>query len=1148
MTMAPDQSIREQALNYRQSFIVQAPAGSGKTELLTQRFLVLLAHVERMPEEIVAITFTKKAAAEMRARIIQALQRGAATEEPLEPHARLTWRLAKEVLARDAAAAWNILDNSQRLRVTTIDALCAGITQQLPIMARFGDQPKVSENVQHLYQQAIRQLLSDLEQDVPWHFALASVLMHLDNRIDLFEKLLIGMLQRREQWLDVLPLADRGQDLRELLEQSIQAVIDEVLLKLAQAAPNIDLSELSELMLYALRNQAEVDLMGDPLLSVHEAGEISKVLKQPRRRDIAFLIHIADLLLTQDDTWRKSIDKRQGFPAKDKQMSKEQAAECKINKTRMLALLECLNAHDDFRFALANIKALPPAVYTQQQWQILDALLTLLPILVAHLRLVFAEHHTVDFNEIALSALQALGTEEAPTELALSLDYQIRHLLVDEFQDTSQLQHRLLQALTRGWQPGDGRSLFLVGDPMQSIYRFRQADVGLFMRIKEQGINMVRLHYLRLEANFRSTPAIIDWVNQQFPTVFPSVDDHLRGAVTYSASIAVKSDQPDSAVSLASLFNAGAAEEAEAVLDCVKAALRDYPQDNIAILVRSRSHLQEILPYLQQADIAYQAVDIESLAERALIQDLLSLSYALEHLADRLAWLAILRAPWCGLGLSDLHCIARESMGSTVWQALPSCLAKVSAEGGQILARVIPILTRGLAQRVRLPLRRWIENTWWALGGPACLRQAVDLSNAELFFELLEKFAVAGRLPTRRYFLQQLQNLKARSQTAGDPRVQVMTIHKSKGLEFDTVIIPGLARSTRPEDQPMLLWQEIIDSEARHRLLLAPIKRNDDKADAMYQFLYTTEQEKSLYEGQRLLYVAVTRAKKRLNLIANLAYDETKGECKAPPKRSLFAYLWSQYQTHCEAVCTVSSSRADSSAESLSKTQFQRLPLTWQSPIRNVDALLPTTLADSADEAANIPEPYVAETRLQRALGSVIHQYLAEISQTGLSQWPADKLQQRLGIIQMQLRQLGVPRSIAAESAQKVLTVLQAAVADPRGRWILTDHQDAHSEYALLCENGKGLQKLIIDRTFVDEQGRRWVIDYKSSQPSPGEPLQLFLNREKQRYQPQLTAYARILAKQDPHLKLVACALYFPVSGAWIDWQYHTNEPIVSVS
>ncbi len=135
-----DAAEREQALDPARSFIVQAPAGSGKTELLIQRYLKLLGTVA-VPEEIIAITFTRKAAAEMRNRVLEALERGKDITVPEESHAQKTWELAKNVLLQDERFGWQVSDNPSRLKIQTIDSLCAALTRQMPFLSEFGVQP-----------------------------------------------------------------------------------------------------------------------------------------------------------------------------------------------------------------------------------------------------------------------------------------------------------------------------------------------------------------------------------------------------------------------------------------------------------------------------------------------------------------------------------------------------------------------------------------------------------------------------------------------------------------------------------------------------------------------------------------------------------------------------------------------------------------------------------------------------------------------------------------------------------------------------------------------------------------------------------------------------------------------------------------------
>ena len=125
----------------------------------------------------------------------------------------------------------------------------------------------------------------------------------------------------------------------------------------------------------------------------------------------------------------------------------------------------------------------------EAQWALIRDFLSMLVFATGKLRELFEQRGEVDFTEVARAAIQALGPDEAPTDLSYRLDFRIDHLLVDEFQDTSVSQYELVKALTREWSQGDNRTLFVVGDPMQSIYGFRQAEVGLFMEAAEREVS-----------------------------------------------------------------------------------------------------------------------------------------------------------------------------------------------------------------------------------------------------------------------------------------------------------------------------------------------------------------------------------------------------------------------------------------------------------------------------------------------------------------------------------------------------------------------------------------------------------------------------------------------------------------------------------
>ena len=151
--LSVDAANREAALDPRQSFLIEAPAGAGKTELLTQRFLALLATVDD-PEEIIALTFTNKAAAEMRHRVVSSLKLSATGVVPAEPHRIKTFDLGCKVLERDAQMQWHLLDHAGRLQITTLDALCGKLARQMPLLSRMGSQRRITTDADVHYAQA----------------------------------------------------------------------------------------------------------------------------------------------------------------------------------------------------------------------------------------------------------------------------------------------------------------------------------------------------------------------------------------------------------------------------------------------------------------------------------------------------------------------------------------------------------------------------------------------------------------------------------------------------------------------------------------------------------------------------------------------------------------------------------------------------------------------------------------------------------------------------------------------------------------------------------------------------------------------------------------------------------------------------------
>jgi ATP-dependent exoDNAse (exonuclease V) beta subunit len=705
----------------------------------------------------------------------------------------------------------------------------------------------------------------------------------------------------------------------------------------------------------------------------------------------------------------------------------------------MHQMLRSLGADQRLTEDLATLRTLPDPVYSDDQWRMLEALLELLPAAAAELQVVFQSQGKADYVEIALRALRALGTAKEPTDLALAFDYRLQHILVDEFQDTSFSQLDLLERLTGGWADGDGRTLFCVGDPMQSIYRFRQAEVGLFIDLQQHGLRNLRLEPLRLEANFRSTPAIVDWVNQSFPAVLAARNDAEQGAVQYSPSTATVAD-PGGGVHVHSFVNADEDIEAACVVSIVRDALEQSPDGRIAILVAARSHVDAIARELTAAGVDFQANAIEYLRDRPVVQDLMAVTRALVHVADRTAWLAVLRAPWCGLTLADLHSLAGQA-AATIAEVIPRALGamhddlfaagRLSDDGRTRLERTWQILSAALAERGRWPLRIWVERTWNALGGPATLTRVDDLDDAEAYLARLEQIETVADLDDVARIEEQLFLLYANARSAGASRVELMTIHAAKGLEFDTVIVPGLQRIVANYNRELLRWARVPGSHGG--IVLAPVKPDGGDPDPIYRWIEILERRRVARERARLLYVAVTRAKRDLHILGNATAKERDGRLMIddPRRGSMLKMLWGAVETQFWE--TEPSAKIPAGYKPAPPQKLRRLPLEWRPPRSQ------QTTSGGAAQIVDIDDDrpvFDWVSQVSRHVGTLVHRELDRICRPGVQVSP-DAMRLARTRLMAELAELGVPPNRCAAACERVIAAMENTLADERGRWLL---------------------------------------------------------------------------------------------------------------
>ncbi len=1071
--MLIDHSARLTASDPEKSYIVQAPAGSGKTELLTQRYLRLLSRVST-PEQIIALTFTRKAAAEMRERIIKALELGQQNTETLNDHQQLTQTYAKNALASNAKYKWNILEHTQRLKIITIDALCQSLADAIPFSEKYAPFAEISEKPEQLYEQTVHSCIEHMLSDSGWHDDLSALMLHLDNQQDRLVELLSTFLSRRDQWLSVL-YSSKEQSKEQLeyafsvienysvkqLKEAIDSTTWEYLRTLSQQLVCIENNENSPR--YALSHWQN----HNDLTRVHASA-------------------LSQLLLTKDGKLRKSFDHHVGL----------KKGVCADSLYRQLKdsskeLLTVLATNEGFSKALQRIKELPTPAYPAAQWQILQVLLRILPLLVAHLYVVFKAENQVDFVALAEQAIFALGSEDEPTDLNLHMDNSIHHLLIDEFQDTSLTQFTLVSRLVNGWQADDGKTLFIVGDPMQSIYRFRQAEVGLFLRAKQQGIGPVRLDFLELKTNFRSSEFLVEWVNAQFKTIFPIADSMEAGAVSFHESIAFKSDNRNSMLRACALGNK--TQEAQFIVDSAIEQLDRFPEDTVAILVRSRAHLKAIIPQLRARNIPFQGVEIERLSTLEHLQDIWTLVQALVTPADRIAWLAFLRSPWAGITLEDILSVASFAPKKSIYYSLShlSTISALSAEGRTRLQYVFSVLQSALQRRHQQSFTSWVIAIVNQLHNEIVL-DAQQKNDLEQFWLLLSQFTSNGQIFDTAKFAQQFEKLY--STNANSARLQIMTIHKSKGLEFDCVILPGLGAKTQKQTQSLLRWLNFSD-EQENLLLISPIRSALQSHCDWYDFIGTLQSEKEAYEQQRLLYVAVTRARQRL--ILTDCHEKTTSNTS----RSL---LTQEFITEVAEVAEVHLEQGTPECNFLAY-----LPIDYyQHPIESLSETSVNKLPPSSSYN-------------ERQFGIVAHKLLQWIGHNNPTR--CDELPWEF--MHNQFKSLGFTKLVQMELMIRLQSVIENMFHDKIGNWLWKPHKDNHCELSFITTVDDKIQTNIIDRTFISNR-IRWVVDYKTGAEDKNTEAS---HRE------QLNNYAR-LYETEPHN--IRCGIYYLSSSHWVSWSF----------
>ena len=752
----PDLSIRQEALSPEASFHVESPAGAGKTSLLTARFIHLLAQVNH-PREILALTFTNKAANEMQERIQTILLQAKQETAPDSAWMNELFMVARKALKKHRTHQ-HLIRASDGLQITTFHSFCNQIIKQAPVEAQVPLEAAIlaEEEQDELIRESLRrtqQILMALPPLDPNRKALERILLYFNNNWKALSSDLAQLTAQRDLLSDLLKVVKGHPDpahLDLLLRDRLGFLIGRHLQALKAHLESTDLGRHWALFYDHL-----------VLKGAAVSGQMTGVLPGSGWADLPAWQGIAEICTTKSGTARKQFGPKSGFYSGFK-------------NTPWADYLESLAQPVLER--LHKIKSFPLPETSPVDVGLLFDLILLISQVVDHYRGLCRKRGVIDFVELEQAALRVLGSDEAPTDLQLILDQRINHILVDEFQDTSLNQWLLIQYLCAGWNPGDGRTLFIVGDPKQSIYGFRKAEVSLFMKARNglplPGQGLLPLKPLYISTNFRSRKNLIDFTNDLFSKTIMTQPNLEADEVPFlKAQPAPEMLTRDPGTIKLALFskeedsNESRLKEANWLAGAVSQTAQDPRSGSIGILLFARTHLPLYLKALYERGLQVQVQEGLNLEARPEVQDLLSLTRSLVRPQDDLAWASLVRSAWCWVGLADLLHISQLPMASfaekiMVYSEMPQAQQSVK-NLGQVLGSY-------QNQVGRLPLQRVVQKIWEELSGPKLAAERYGLSgvrNCRQFLQLL--FLAEKGLPEET--LSHLEFLLASAYAPPDP-------------------------------------------------------------------------------------------------------------------------------------------------------------------------------------------------------------------------------------------------------------------------------------------------------------------------------------------------------------------------------------------
>jgi ATP-dependent helicase/nuclease subunit A len=830
---SPDEAARAFAVDPANNVLLEASAGTGKTSVLVARYVNLVTQgVE--PANILAITFTRKAAAEMRERIVAEL-RAAAARSTLD---RSRWI--------------DLRDRLGEIAISTIDAFCLSLLREFPLEADLepgfdlADETEVPRIVQESLERSLRIIVAVAREDADVALVLAQ----------------LGLPRTRQ---GLAALLDRRLVARAALDRFLARGPADLT---AAAVCRQSAASLHE-VLQSVRGGLAAFLADGPVghgrfgLFAREVARLGAVDGLTDAEIRGLLDRIAAHFLTGDGQARKPGRLHPylagHYPTRDAEMRHRNAV--------------CLLAPDVQRVIEVFRRDLNVVLARGVR--------RMFSIAVDEYRTGLEERAVLDFSDVLERALGLLRNMGEFSGSRYRLEYRYHHVLVDEFQDTSRAQWELISLLVRAWGEGLGLasqpSIFIVGDRKQSIYRFRDAEVAVLREAAAfvDGLRPGSRARRSISRSFRAVPTLQAFVNDVFTEIattstgadgftfeerdrFP-VDPHLPGDEDPALGLAV-GDSPEACAAIVADEIRRILEE-EAVRDRETGLRRQAVPGDIAILFRSRTSHREFERELIARGIPAYVYKGLGFFDADEIKDLTALLRFLANPASDLRAAALLRSRFFRLSDAGLAALAPRiaaSLGGTA----DRIEAALDAADRRVLARARAWVPRWVARMDRIPPSELLEQVLiesayaFEIRGPRRLQAWENIKKMRGLVRRVQNrgYATMARLA------EHLDSLGAGDESNAVlealDAVNLMTVHAAKGLEFPVVFVVNLARGATGLPQPV----RVIVAGEQEAVSVGPFTSEVEKA----------ERERDRHETRRVLYVAMTRARDRLYLSATL--------------------------------------------------------------------------------------------------------------------------------------------------------------------------------------------------------------------------------------------------------------------------------------